>query len=176
MTVWTERLIGRCLARQIFNNKCLVVVPNCNFTGDEIDILGITRDLRIIDVEIKISRADLKADRRKDKWFTHYDWRTDRAAFGRRDRQPVQWPHRVWKHYFALPEKIYMQELLAELPAASGVLLLRDNYAGIRCLRRAQPCRSADRLSAEDAVNIARLASLRMWDAYKELDAANDRV
>lgn len=59
---WTEKTIARALAQQTFNRKYLVVVPNCNWTGYEADILAVTENLRLIDVEIKISRADLKAD------------------------------------------------------------------------------------------------------------------
>src|SRR5690554_6203769 len=66
---WSEKRIARELAINFFNRKHLVVVPNCNWTGYEADVLAVTTDLRLIDVEIKISRADLKADAKKDKWW-----------------------------------------------------------------------------------------------------------
>lgn len=66
---WSEHAIARALVRQTFNRKYLVVVPNCNWTGHECDLLVVTENLRIIDVEIKISRADLKADAKKEKWW-----------------------------------------------------------------------------------------------------------
>ena len=64
---WSEQLIARTLARQTFEKKNLVIVPNCNWTGNECDLLVVTPDLRIIDVEVKISRSDLKADTKKNK-------------------------------------------------------------------------------------------------------------
>lgn len=165
---WSERQIGRALARQIFNGKYLVVVPNCTWTGHECDILAITDRLRVIDVEIKISRSDLKADAKKEKWSE----RVFAAGVGY-ERRRLEWPQRVWKHYYALPAKIWTDELLDCLASpASGVLLL-DEYAGdvrVTCRRAAQPCRQAESLSPAAAVSVARLASLRMWDAYREIE------
>ena len=64
--IWSEEKIATTLARQIFQRKCLVVVPNCSWTGDECDLLAVTKDLRVIDVEVKISRSDYRADAKKD--------------------------------------------------------------------------------------------------------------
>lgn len=185
---WSERSIARALAQQTFNRKYLVVVPNCNWTGHGADILAVTENLRLIDVEIKISRADLKADAKKDKWvkrtFQGYEpvehlydkhglvaHKRSRAVY---DELRLEWPRRVWKHYYAMPEEIWTDDLLVSLGSeASGVLLLADDAHGlrIRCRRPAKPCRDADTLTPAAAVNIARLASLRMWDAYQRLDA-----
>jgi hypothetical protein len=63
---WSEYNIARAIALQTLARKCVVLVDNCNWTGHECDVLGVTTDLRIIDVEVKISRADLKADAKKD--------------------------------------------------------------------------------------------------------------
>ncbi|WP_442592495.1 hypothetical protein ACSBPU_12900 [Parapusillimonas sp. JC17] len=189
---WSERTIASALAQQTFNRKYLVVVPNCNWTGYEADILAVTENLRLIDVEIKISRADLKADAKKDKW-----WRQeyvgsplrvdDLNASGRLIRRRHvyaqqfelrEWPHKVWKHYYALPADIWDDSLQGALGSpSSGVLLLNDTPHGLRisCRRPAKPCRDADRLTPAAAVNIARLASLRMWDAYHQVDQLRQR-
>lgn len=184
---WSERTIARALAQQTFNRKYLVVVPNCNWTGYEADILAVTDNLRLIDVEIKVSRADLKADARKDKW-----WRSqyvgkplvinELGPTGRPKRtrhmwakqfEPRTWPRKVWKHYYALPADIWNDDLLDCLHSpASGVLLLSGTESELKivCRRPAKPCRDADPLSPAAAVDIARLASLRMWDAYQQVD------
>ncbi|MCI2809369.1 hypothetical protein [Eoetvoesiella caeni] len=184
---WSEQSIGRALAQQFFNRKYLVVVPNCNWTGYECDILAVTENLRIIDVEIKISRSDLKADAKKDKWvkrtFTGYAPEEQihneqgrliqirrRALY---DELRLQWPRKIWKHYYALPEDIWEDNLLDSLGSpASGVLLLTqiDDRLYVRCRRPAKPCKDADKLSPATAIDIARLASLRMWNAYQKLD------
>lgn len=170
---WSEKNIAAALARQVFERKHLVLVPNCSWTGYECDLLVVTRDLRIIDVEVKISRADFKADAKKDKWWEHQNYWTRGAEL---PRIPRQWPRKVWKHYYAMPAEIWKPELAEFLPSKnSGVILLAESdtmRSGVRAFvhRRALPCRDADRISPGDAVDIARLASLRMWDAFDKLE------
>lgn len=167
-TPWSERLIARELALNYFQRRNLVVVPNCSWPGSECDLLVLTANLRIIDVEIKISRADLRADSKKDKWYY--------GITGPRKTLPVQWPRKVWKHYYALPQDIWSDELLLAISPASGILLLAQREGGqVRVnevLRAEKPCRDAEKISAESAIDIARLASLRMWDAYAKLEFA----
>lgn len=188
MTAWNEGKIARAIARQTLASKCVVLVDNCNWTGHECDVLGVTTDLRIIDVEVKISRADLKADARKDKW-----WHRQFAGYGPAEPtrhgsyQPaiwnstaLEWPRKVWKHYYALPAEIWKPELLDCLPSkASGVLLLHrleppHPAITVTCTRRATPNKDAYRLKPEQVMDIARLANLRMWDAYAQRDRARD--
>ncbi len=176
-TTWSEGRIARAIARQTLASKCVVLVDRCTWTGHECDVLGVTQDLRIIDVEIKISRADLKADAGKDKWWQQPAWayRTAKPAPVHRD-----WPPKVWKHYYAVPADIWKPELLPMLASpASGVLLVREqrgtDVLSVECVRRATPNRDAKPISAAAAVDIARLANLRMWDAYKQLEQAAAR-
>jgi len=173
MVTWSEGRIARAIARQTLASKCVVLVDRCNWTGHECDVLGVTQDLRLIDVEIKISRADLKADARKDKWWSR------RGSWRSGERQPEaahrDWPPKVWKHYYAAPADIWKPELLPLLASsASGVLLVREqrgtDVLSVECVRRATPNRDAKAISAAAAVDIARLANLRMWDAYKQLE------
>lgn len=177
---WTETNIAAYIARHILQGKCLVVVPNCMWPGSECDVLGVTMNLRIIDVEVKISRADFRADAKKDKWFHDWNWRED-GPYDEAQRRRRQWPRRVWKHYYCLPEEIWTPALLDSAPHASGVLVIREraekdggNY--IRCERMARPDRGAERISAEDAIDIARLASLRMWDALDAAQRSNEAL
>jgi len=172
---WCEHSIARAIATQTLASRCVVLVDNCKWTGHECDVLGVTADLRIIDVEIKISRSDLRADARKDKWWhrQYGEW----IASERRQEQiltPRTHPPKVWKHYYALPAEIWTPELADSLPSpASGVLLLREadradiGLVRVSCWRRATPCRDAYRLTPEQTVGIARLANLRMWEAYQ---------
>ena len=169
MTAWTEASIGAWLVRHTFQRK-LLIVPNCNWTGNECDLLAVSDNLRIVDIEIKISRADLKADASKSKWWhTYWSWE-------RRDEHhvvpaPLRWPPKVWKHYYCLPAEIWKPELLGCISPASGVLLIEDagkhRARNISSVRRATPNRDAKPISAEHAIDIARLAGLRMWDALE---------
>lgn len=174
MTAWNERMIARAIGTQVLDRKCVVLVPNCSWTGHECDVLAVTKDLRVIDVEIKISRSDLKADAKKDKWWHRLSWL-------RGEQRPPdvrrEWPPKVWKHYYAVPREIWDCSLLACLPSeASGVLLMTEQPGRAApvvasVFRRARPNKNPTTLSAEAVVDIARLANLRMWDAYAQLDA-----
>lgn len=167
---WTEKSIAAFLARFTFAHKHLLLLPNCSWPGSECDLLGVTPNLRIIDIEIKISRSDLRADAKKDKWFHNWDWKID-GPWGTQSpesRRKREWPAKVWKHYYVMPKEIWTPELLRDIQPISGVLLLGDRH--ITCERAAKPCRDAEKISAEDAIDIARLASLRMWDAYDTLN------
>ncbi len=176
---WSEKAIGRTLAYQLLKKKCVVIVPNCNWTGNECDLLAVTTDLRVIDIEIKISRADLKADAKKEKWW-HYLSTHDakQRTFQAGELYPcgkikIEWPLRVWKHYYAIPQVIWKPELMDCMPSQkSGVVLLNQpgesRPAHIRCIRRASPNRDAARLSPESAIDVARLANLRMWEAFEK--------
>jgi len=77
---------------------------------------------------------------------------------------------------------IWTPELLDCLPSkASGVLLLdRDGFPRfvdqmmrIDCIRRATPNKDAARLKPESVMDIARLANLRMWEAYHRSNQAH---
>lgn len=180
--IWSETSIARALALQTFNKKNLVVVPNCLWTGYECDLLVVTPDLRIIDVEVKISRADLKADAKKDKWWHRGFGNWD--STGCRWETPLptahQWPPKIWKHYYAMPAEIWKPELLENINVNSGILLLKEQVGGgadivVRVERQAKPNRAAGKISPAEAIDIARLASLRMWESYKLLESERTR-
>lgn len=187
MTQWNEHLIARAISLQTLARKCIVLVDNCNWTGHECDVLGVTKDLRIIDVEVKISRSDLKADAKKEKWWHRLTWAEKNAAGlqpGSREwyeaEHRVDHPRKVWKHYYALPADIWNSDLLEFLPSkASGVLLLhgkKDGRIVVTCARRSTPNKDAYRLTPENVIDISRLANLRMWESYYRLDVAKKDV
>lgn len=166
---WTAREIARALHLHVFKARNVIVVPDCLWPGSECDMLVVRTDLRLIDVEIKISRQDLKADAHKDKWFDMpptWPMNTHRA------KTPRAYPARIWKHYYAMPRAIWTDELLQFIQPASGILMIsdRDNYPVMSVKRQARPNREAKAISAEDVMDIARLTSNRMWAAYDEVD------
>ena len=180
---WNEHTIARAIALQTLARKCVVLVDNCNWTGHECDVLAVTSDFRIIDVEIKISRADLKADAKKDKWWhrSYGAWIPERRT---QDitTTPRTHPRKVWKHYYALPQEIWKPDLLECLPSpASGVILMRETPSSTMpvvatVVRRATPNRDADKLTPAQVLDVARLANLRMWEAYKRRDDVRGEV
>lgn len=166
---WSEYSIAAYLSRFTFKREHLIVVPNCGWTGHECDLLVIKKNLMIIDVEIKISYGDLKNDPLKDKWYRAWDWKIDGIWSKDNPRRKRDWPTKVWKHYYCLPKEIWKPELFDVLPVNSGILFMTHNGNGninITLGRPAKPHRDAEPISAGDAIDIARLASLRMWNAY----------
>lgn len=186
---WSEHKIASALALQTFQRKAVVITPNCNWTGYECDLLVVEQRLRIIDVEIKISRADLKADAKKDKWWQRQfaGYEPEQRTYSKDGRLQTihrkaiynstarEWPVKVWKHYYALPADIWDDSLIDCLPSPhSGVIALHWMHSeNIRAevVRRATPNKQATVLTPAQAVNIARLTNLRYWDVRRDLDA-----
>lgn len=174
---WSEGAIARAIALQTLAKKCIVLVDNCNWTGHECDVLAVTTDLRIIDVEIKTTRSDLKADAKKDKWWKRMGWTGMHGADA-----PMTHPRKVWKHYYAMPADIWKPGLLDCLPStASGVILMRAQHGSHTPVvasveRRATPNKDAYRLKPTEVADIARLANLRMWEAYHRQNKAEQEA
>lgn len=170
---WSEREIARNLYWNTFKGKHVVVVPNCHFPGSECDLMIVRNDMRLMEVEIKISRADLKADQHKDKWLKEWNYQTQGwPAAPRNQRERVEYPAKIWKHYYAIPKEIWADDLLAEISPKSGVILLKDNTytPWLSIKRQAKPNPAATPISSSDLVRIAHSMSARMWKAYGELD------
>lgn len=151
----------------------LLVVPTCNWYGHEADLLVIENKLRIVDIEIKISRADLKADAKKSKW-----WRSRPWSRRHEPRARMEWPEKVWKHYYAMPRSVWSPDLADHINDASGILLIdvtqtwqrragTEPHAYAKVWRRAVPNKDAKPISTADVFDIARLSSLRYWSHIK---------
>lgn len=182
---WTEKTIAAELALNHFACRHLVVVPNCNWAGHEADLLVVTKALKLLDFEIKISRADFKADSKKGKWFESVDTgidiptaifdRNTKCSFSYLRRQivsiPKLHPMNIWKHYYVMPEEIYDPSLddLAASPA-SGIILLHDIGGKVvfQEIRKAKGNRDYSPITAQQTLDIARLASLRLWNQIKK--------
>jgi hypothetical protein len=173
---WSANYITALIGRQFFRSSSAIIVPTCNFTGYECDVLVVDKSLRIVDVEIKISRADFRADAKKEKWWhrmaSHYCPETKRMI--PQPSAPRQWPPGVWKHYFVMPASIWTDDLVNDLPSPNcGVVLVGENARGVpmaHCVRRARPDRTAKKIEVAAAVKLARLASLRMLDAFQQVE------
>lgn len=174
---WSESRIARALVHsQLFQRK-LLIVPRCHFAGAEADLLAVhTPSLRLIDIEIKISRQDLLADPKKDKWWSRKGW--DLKTGDWKHQTQREWPPKIWKHYYAMPAPIWRAgkaTLEPKLPPASGVILLGPDSRGVLIAwlaRRAKPNPKAPPIQPVDVMDLARLAGLRMWDALVKLETS----
>lgn len=158
---WTATEVGRTLALNTFR-ECLTV-PNTSWSGYECDLLVVTRSGKLIDVEIKLSKDDLKADLKKEKWQSYT------GPF--HDRRPCRWPVKVWKHFVAVPAELWKDDWILHCPEISGVLLVnrwgRDGWVKVH--RRAKANPQPYLCTPADTISLGRLACFRMWNALVKL-------
>lgn len=79
-----------------------------------------------------------------------------------------------------MPAELWDDALFEFMPSEkSGLILLRERRGGgieAYCQRRATPDKTAERLTPAQALDVARLANIRMWEAYGRLEAAGRDV
>ena len=146
------------------NCRVNLIVPNVSWglSGlHECDLLVVSKAGYLTEIEIKITRADLRAD--KKKWHGHNSLRIKRL-------------------FFALPE--YLENCIDMVPERAGIILVRPkpNVPGKypyhpRCreMRPAQRNKAAQKISDADRYKIARLGALRIWDLKRKLIDARNR-
>lgn len=158
---WTADRIARILQQNTF--KAHAVIPNCYWPGDECDLLVVDDQRRLLDVEIKISRADFKADAAKSKWWDRVRW--NRPDVG----GPREWPRRVARHYFAMPADIWKDDLVKSLPSqACGIILVGKHSAWVE--RRAKANPEPYVLTADDLHDLLRASMVRIWSGVSLVD------
>ena len=162
MTI-TPELMAHKLVTQIFRRKAIIIVPECFWAGDEADLLVVTNNMRLIDIELKISRADLKRDRQKQKWWKTSSWISTVDGKGVRNRAALTHPNRVWKHYFAMPKAIWTDDLVNCLPSPASGIILFDESGSPNIYRMSKPDTTSPKIKPESCLELARLEHLRYW-------------
>lgn len=167
---WNADRVARAVMHVLLDRSA-VVCPNSYFTGYEADLLCVdAKSLRLIDIEVKVDRADLKADYAKGKW-RHSRWIDGKRVDLIRDH-----PQNIWKHYYAMPNEVWRDDLSDMIPSSSGIILIR-NFAYnkgstlLELKRRAKPNRAAKPITPEQVFDIARLVNLRYWDRVNRVTA-----
>lgn len=161
---WDDPTIIRYLVREVFA-RSLVLVDHTHWTGHECDLLVVHPSLRLIDVEVKVDKQDFKIDALKDKWWMS-------VPNKHRPQTPSPWlrghlwPDKIWKHYYVVPMEVWSDTLLPYCPPNSGIVLVKHQRGYIRhnVIRAAKPDRNAKPVTTPQAIDIARLASLRLWN------------
>jgi hypothetical protein len=139
-----------------FGYRQNLVVPGVHWGLDmhECDLLVVTKSGYCTEVEIKISRADLRADAKK--------------RHGHRSQ-------RIKYLYFAMPE--FLEQAQHFVPARAGIILVRpaDNLREPRCrvLRRPTCQKNSRKMTDSERYKVARLGALRIWGLKRKLLAAN---
>lgn len=171
---WSEKRIAYALATGYFKSRSVVFIPNCIWTGAEADVLVVEMSRKLIDVEIKISRADFKADARKQKWW-HVNKVKKNGVWTREKESVKDWPDSVWKHIYVLPKEEWREDLLEHMASdKSGIVLIEEIDGRIIFTDYKKPVKNKDALilTERQVLDIARLANVRMWQTYRDIEAS----
>jgi len=136
-----------------FNWRVNLIVPNVSwgFFIHECDLLIVTKAGYCYEVEIKISRADLKADAKK-----RHGHRSDRLR----------------KLFFAIPGQ--MLSSIDLIPSHAGVFSV---WAGGYCKKeREAQTLPAQPISESERFQVARLGTMRIWGLKQKVTRLEDKV
>jgi len=134
-----------------FGKRKNLIVPNVwwGFNGlpYEADLVVVRESGYAVEVEIKVSRADLI----KDKQKRHYH---DCKKFK--------------ELYFAIPEKLLKD--IKHIPERAGILVIEYKNLHYRArLERPAIAIKTEPLSLEDMYKLARLGAIRIWDLKQKI-------
>jgi hypothetical protein len=137
-----------------FGVRQCIIVPNISWGMNmhECDLLVVRRSGVVIEVEIKVSRSDLKKD--LEKGHNHKD-------------------DRIKELYFAIPD--YLENCIEFIPEHAGILSLsRSGIYGmdilnIKRVREPKPNPHHQKFSQEEILNVARLGTMRIWALKRKL-------
>ena len=128
-----------------FNSRANIIVPNISWglMPYECDLIVLRESGWAIEVEIKVSKSDLLAD--KNKKHTHDS-------------------NKIRELYFAIPEKLIPH--IEHIPHNAGILVIQQRGI-VHTLRQPTINESATKFTAEERYQLTRLGTMRIW-ALKE--------
>lgn len=144
-----------CIARY-FDPRRNIVVPNVWWgmgLNHECDLMVLTQTGYAYEVEIKISKADLKRDQKKKhghKEDKHYS-----------NGQQI-----LRKLYFAIPHDL--ESYINLIPERAGILSVGGKHF-VKKIREAQTNPNAKQLTPDQIQKLAHLGTMRIWPLKREL-------
>jgi len=139
---------------KLFNIRHHIIVPNCYIelgtSNDyECDLLIIKKSGYAVEVEIKMSLNDVKADLKKK--HSH-------------DNEKIK------ELYFALPESIY-DKAIEFIPEKAGLIIIKNIKDKIFAFIKRSPIinKNSRKLTLEEQLRFARLGTMRIWNLKKKL-------
>jgi hypothetical protein len=131
-----------------------VIVPNASWGADihECDLLIVSSAGYLTEVEIKVTKADLKKDSTK-----RHGHRNDKIKF----------------LFYAMPTSVWLRGIEELVPERAGIVTVeklewRDGYA-VHVQRKPQANRTAKPISPPERYQLARLGAMRIWDLKERL-------
>ncbi len=139
------------LVAEYFNWRKNIILSNIyyGFLSYEADMLLITRNKYLWEIELKVSKSDLRNESKKEA-FVHND-------------------HRIKRLYFAMPEYVLEEMFLDEeyIPDDAGILLCRSN-GRVYPYRHAKD-RKARKLTVDEYMELCRLGVIRNWSLKRKI-------
>lgn len=159
---WTEQSITRALVQDegpFPLRRQALAVPNVSWgflNGYEADLLVVSKAGYMTEVEVKVSLADWKSDKRKVSKFLQLEAETTRTK----------------RFYYAAPLELAQRWEEVGIPAYAGVLgadesKLNAGHIYWTTVRQATDTQ-ARKLTDREQADLGRLGTMRYWDATKE--------
>ncbi len=162
----TEREIQNRLFWDVHTS--LILMPN--FTPPrwfECDLFAVTQAGYMREYEIKLSVADLRADKKKSQRSRDTGWQ-DEYKHDLLSRGDARGPKQFW---FVVPEKLVL--LAGEVPTFAGLLTVRDNRGRIMLHEaRPAPVLHKEKVSPKAIEYARKVCYHRYWRERFELDRA----
>lgn len=132
---------------EYFGIRTCLVVPNVSWglTNHECDIAVLTPASCLYEIEIKISKSDLIAD--KQKRHGHHS-------------------NIIRELYFAMPLKLI--DSIEHVPLRAGILIVHEN-GRVELKRKPGLNKYARKLTDKERYQLARLGTMRIWKLKKRL-------
>ena len=152
---------------QYFNPRIHLIVPNISHGMNlhECDLLVMNGKNYGVEVEIKITKADLKKDAEK--------------SHGHRS-------NKIRRLFFAIPEYLYTDDIIALIPERAGIFIVKPREEVIRVIydqkssyftrpkciikRTAKINKDARPFTDKERVEMGRLGMLRYWNIRTKLN------
>lgn len=135
-----------------FGIRKSIVVPNVSWGlfVHECDILGLSKAGYATEVEIKLTTADLRRDRKK------------KHAHG---------SDKIRRLYFAMPDGLKYDEV--DVPTDAGILHVTHvgDYIVVIERRACKPNLKARRFTEQERLKLAHLGTMRIWNMKRKLRA-----
>ena len=142
-----------------FNMRTNLIVPNVSWgmLNHEADLVVVSPSGIASEVEIKVSKHDLKIDRLK------------------RHHHNSKYIHRL---FFAIPD--YLQDAIEFIPEHAGILVVRSSDAGTislkyrrestKLLRPAKLNKHNPKWTEKEKIQLLRLSTMRIWSLKEKLN------
>lgn len=164
----TEKLtaadIEIALAWFWFDPRRYLMVPNVSWGmfRHELDLCVLSSSGYLTEVEIKVTKADIKRD--ANKHLPHYDAR-----------------NRIKYLWFAIPDYLYSEEVAELMPVDAGILTItkpgkRFKLYEVKKVRAATARPGVQKLSDKDKYQLARLGTMRVWSLRLKMVREKERL